>query len=207
MMKKIVLLLTIPVFMSCGDLSKKMPLVEIDKKLKSGNLEEAEHEINEFLEKNERNEFAWTLKGHISADLDKDSMAIGAYEHALELDPFTVEAITGLGIIERKRKNYQKASELYYRAIQIDPDYAQAYSSLVTIHLKQIEFEKAVDAGLKGYNLDKADPVITANLAIAYHYFGDTLNREKYYHVSERNGYQSLETLRQIFSGELTILD
>ena len=171
------------------------------------NLEEAESDIDKFLETNENNALAWTIKGHIASDLDKNSLAVASYQKALDLDSLIVEAITGLGIIARKNKNYDKASELYHKAIKIDPEYAQAYSSLAAIYLLQKKFEQAAVLGLKGYNLEKEDPIISSNLALVYHYKNDTINRDKFYEISKANGYYNLEALEQIFNGELTIFD
>ena len=190
-----------------SDLSKKYELLEVDEKYKNGQLEEAKEDIDEYLSQTSDNEFAWTMLGHIESDRDNDSLAMIAYEKAIELSPKTVEAITGMGIIMRKKGNYGQASKYYQRAIEIDPQYAEAYSSLVVINLKRRKFDEAVEVGLKGYELGKDNPVIASNLAIAYHYANDSINREKYFTIAKQNGYQNLESLRLIFEGELTIFD
>jgi len=193
--------------MSCNTYDKNLEILDIDQKWKDGNLTEAKVEVNKYLIKRPDNELAWTLLGHIEADQNQDSLAEVAYNKALEINPKTVEAITGMGIISRIRGDYDKAAQYYYNAIDIDPNYAEAYSSLVVINLKRGEFRKAVKAGLKSYELDKNNGTIAANLSVAYHYTNDTINREKYFNIAKRNGYKSTAALRQIFSGELTVLD
>ncbi|WP_234859098.1 tetratricopeptide repeat protein [Aquimarina aquimarini] len=193
---------------SCNtDFSKKLAILEIDEKYKSGALEEAKTEVNEYIKKEADNEFAWTLLGHIESGMDKDSLALIAYKKALTINQKTVEAITGMGILSRKKGNYDEASAYYNKAIQINPNYAEAYSSLVVINLKRKKFDEAVKVGLKGYNLDKEGGTIVANLAVAYHYAKDTIQREKYFEIAKKNGYKNMETLRQIFNNELTVFD
>jgi len=55
--------------------------------------------------------------------------------------------------------------------------------------------------------LDKSDPVIAANLAVACHYNNDTENRDKFTRIAEQLGYKNLDALQQIYSGELTVRD
>jgi len=201
-------LLTVILFIGCNsDLSKRMEILDIDKKWKNGNLIEAKEEINNYLNKNPNNEIGWTLLGHIESDSNKDSLALIAYKKALQLDPKTVEAITGLGILFRKKGNYNKAANYYYQAIKIDPNYAEAYSSLVVINLKKKNFKEAVRVGLKSYELDKENGTIAANLSVSYHYINDTIKRNKYFDIAKKNKYHNLESLRELFKGEYTIFD
>lgn len=202
-------LLTLIVFglISCSGISDQNRIIEIDTKYKNGQLEEAKADVDQFLTERPDNEIGWTLLGHILADMGDDQAAKEAYETAISLDPKTVEAITGMGILSRRLGEYDQAAEYYYKAISLDPNYAQAYSSLVVIHLKQKDFKRAVDVGKRGYNLDKSDPTIASNLAVAYHYDGDSVNRDIYYDIAEANGYRNLESLQKIFSGEYTVFD
>lgn len=202
-------LFTLIVFglIGCTGISDQNRIIEIDTKYKDGQLEEAKADAEQFLSERPDNEIGWTLLGHILADMDDDEAAKEAYKTAISLDPTTVEAITGMGILSRRLGEYDQAAEYYYKAISLDPNYAQAYSSLVVIHLKQKDFKRAVDVGKRGYNLDESDPAIASNLAVAYHYDGDTVNRDKYYDIAEANGYSNLESLQKIFSGEYTVFD
>ena len=201
-----ILILTLFIF-GCSDIKDQTRILEIDTKYKNGQLDEAKSDLELLLTESPENETAWTLLGHILSDQDLDDEAKEAYLKALDIDSKTVEAITGMGILSRRAGNYDKAAEYYYKAIELDPEYAQAYSSLVVIHLKQKDFESAVDVGKKGYALDKEDPIIASNLAVAYHYYGDSINGQKYYNIAAKIGYQNLESLDKIFSGEFTIFD
>ena len=59
----------------------------------------------------------------------------------------------------------------------------------------------------KAYDLDKGAPRIAANLAVAYHYVGDMENRDRFTRIAEQLGYDKVDTLEQIYSGELTLRD
>ncbi len=196
------------VFISCvGDVSKKMDILQIDKDFRNGKLDESKEAIDKLLMEEQKNEYVWTMAGHIYSNLDKDSLAGVYYNKAISINANTEEAMTGLGILARKEENYPKAVDYYQKAIKINPQYAQAYSSLVSIHLLQREFKDAVDVGEKAFHLDKADPVIMANLSVAYHYYGDTIQRNKYYKLAKNNGYRNLESLQGIFEDELSLFD
>ncbi len=191
---------------SCGEINKQIELGEITQKYLDGNMEEAKTELIEFLETYD-DKTAWTILGNLYSDIDDDSMAIVAYGNALRIDKEYEEAISGIGIIYRKKGDYKKAAKFYNRAIEINPKYAQAYSSLAVIELKLLNFDKAVEYGEKAYKFDKQDGAVAANLSVSYHYFGDTIKRDEFYDVAEDLGYKNLVTLKQIFSGELTVLD
>lgn len=195
---------------SCSNTSnynKKLDILEIDKLYISGNLTKAKTDVEKYLSSKKDNEYAWTLLGHIENDLDKDSLAMLAYEKATTINPKLVEAITGKGIVARKNKEYDKAAEYYNKAIKLNPKYAEAYSSLTVIYLKTKKFKKAVEVGLKSYELDNENPVIAANLAGAYHYINDTIQREKFFDIAKDNGYKNSDILRKVFDGEMTLLD
>lgn len=191
----------------CTAQNDEKKLEPVAEKMQAGEYEAAKKDIEKFLSKNKKSKIGWILSGHIYAELDEDSLAIISYEKALAIDHDAEEALTGLGIVFRKQQDYDKAAAYYYRAIKVNPGYAQAYSSLVTIELKRKNFNKAVELGQKAFDLDKEDPVIAANLSVAYHYAGDSTKRDKYYKIAESLGYKSLEKVKQIFAGEFTIFD
>ncbi|MDO6491740.1 MULTISPECIES: tetratricopeptide repeat protein [unclassified Cellulophaga] len=205
----LVLLLTL---ISCGnseksDLSKRLDISDASEKYLSGNSEVASQLMETYVLSEKENEYAWALLGNTYIDLEEDAKAKNAFENAVRVDPKMEEAITGLGIVARIEGDYEKAADLYEKAIAINPKYAEAYSSLVVIYLKQKEFEKATEVGVKSYELDKGNPVIAANLCVAFHYAGDSISREKYFNEAKINGYPNLIGIRNIIDGELTVFD
>ena len=192
---------------SCAGVNKKSEISEVDKLFQTGEIDLARLEIEKILEKSPLNEYAWTLKGHIEESTDNDSIAELSYLEALEINSEMAEALTGIGILYRKKREYDKAIEYYEKALLVNPEYAQAYSSILVIELKRKKFDSAIINGLKAYELDETDPAISANLAVAYHYKQDTLNRDKYFDICKKLGYSNVAILDKIFSGELTIFD
>ncbi len=194
-------------FFSCGsEVKKQYDLSEIARKYQSGQVIEAQKDLELYVAKEKNNELAWTILGNIYEDTDKDSLAAIAYENALGVNPEMVEAITGLGILSRKKEAYDQAAKYYYKALAIDPNYAQAYSSLVTIHILNEEFDAAAGVGLKAFKLDPQDPVIAANLSVAYHYVDNTVERDKFYLIAENLGYSNIAGLKDIFSNDLVLV-
>jgi len=194
-------------FLSCTNFNKMYDIVEIDENYKNGNIELAKVQIDDYLKTHSNNEYAWTLKGHIYSDLYEYTIAKESYQHALAVNSNTVEALTGLGIISRLQQNYDEAEQYYLKAIKIDPKYAYAYSSLVTVMLQNKEFKKAVEYGQKGFDLEKNDPVIAANLAVAYHYFGDTTKKLKYFKIADDLGYSNIQSIQDIYDGKIVLFE
>lgn len=196
------------VSVSCStEVRDRILLRNIDNLFHEGKLDEAKLTIDSFISHRADNEMAWLLKGDIEENLNNDSLAQGAYEKVLEMNPNSEQAITGMGILHRKRGNFEEASGYYHKAIQINPNYAQAYSSLVMIELKRRNFEEAVILGEKAFELENNDPTIAANLSIAYHYKGDSTSRDRFYSVAKSLNYKNLKILRMIYNGKATILD
>ena len=197
---------------SCGngeksELTKQLDIATASDEYLKGNVDTANSLMQNYVVKEKQNEYAWTLLGNTYIALEDDEKARNAFDNAIKVDPNMEEAVTGLGIVERMAGNYEKAAELYERAIKINPKYAEAYSSLVVIYLKQKEFAKATEVGVKSYELDKGNPVIAANLCVAFYYAGDSIATEKYFNEAKINGYSNLEGIRDIIDGELTVLD
>jgi len=191
---------------SCGGkLQKQYDLVEIADKYAKGDLLGAKSDLEAYVKEENDNELAWTILGHIHEGMDEDSLATVAYHKALAVNPKMVEAITGMGIISRKNEEYEQAAAYYNKALGIDPSYAQAYSSLVTIHILDEKYDEAAKVGLKAFHLDPSDPVIAANLSVAYHYADNVVERNKFFEVAKKLQYHNLEGLQSIFDKELTI--
>ena len=97
--------------------------------------------------------------------------------------------------------------EYYNKSVKINPNYAQAYTSMAVIELKRYRDQHAVELGQKAFELDKRDPVIAANLAVAYHYNKRFGERDRMYEESRKLGYRKMASLDRIFKGEITVRD
>lgn len=205
-MRTIVTLIALSMLAACGSSTTDQRRLErIAAEYEGGNIDTAIKQLNDYVAEYPRDDFAWTLLGHAYADLDRLDEAQAAYEEALAIDPGRFQAITGMGIVHRMRGDYELAMEAYRAALAIDPEYAQAYSSMAIIALRQSQDAKALEYAIRGYELDTTDPVIAANLAVAYHYNGNFDERDRMARVAEQLGYPNLDALRQVFAGEMTI--
>ena len=163
--------------------------------------------LTEYLDAYPRDDLAWTILGHAYEESDRLDEAQTAYERALEVNPRQAQAIIGQGILHRRRGEYDQAMAAYESAVEIDPDCADAYSSMAVIALKRNQDDQALKYAKRAYDLDKSTPRIAANLAVAYHYVGDMENRDRFTRIAEQLGYDKVDTLEQIYSGELTVRD
>jgi tetratricopeptide (TPR) repeat protein len=205
-MRTIATFIVLSLLVGCGSSgTDRSRLDRIASEYERGNPAAAIDELNDYLAAYPGDDLAWTILGHAHEDMDSLDEAQVAYDNALEINPRRFEAITGKGILHRKRGEYELAMEAYRAALAIDPDYAQAYSSMAIIALKQYEDADALEYARRGYELDNTDPVIAANLAVAYHYNGEFDDRDRMARIAEQLGYANLDALRQVFAGEVTV--
>ena len=191
----------------CDGTQDRVQLERIAAVIDQGNHAQAAADLENYVNVYPNDDLAWTILGNVYQELDKFDEAQSAYDSAIKINPEQFQAITGLGVLHRKRGNYDEAMQAYEKAVSINPNYAEAYSSMTTIALKQEDDAKALEYARKGYDLDSKNAVIAANLAIAYHYNNDVENRDKLKRIAGQLGYDKVDTLEQIFSGELTIRD
>jgi Tfp pilus assembly protein PilF len=192
----------------CGDSTTDQARLErIATQYELGNTAAAIKDLNDYLGAYPRDDLAWTILGNAYKDIERLDEAQAAYEKALAVNPRRFEALTGKGILHRKRGEYAQAMSAYEIALAIDASYAQAYSSMTVIALKSHEDSQALEYAKRGYDLDETDPVIAANLAVAYHYNDDVENRDRFTRVAEKLGYPKIDILQRIYSGEMTVRD
>jgi tetratricopeptide (TPR) repeat protein len=175
--------------------------------VQEGDRKTAIAQLDGYLKDYPRDDLAWTILGNVYEDEDRDQEAQAAYDKALALNPRQADAVNGLGVLHRKRGDDDKAMESYERALRIEPANAQAYSSMAVIALRRSQDARALEWAKKAYHLDRSDAVVAANLAVAYHYNGDTAARDRMMGIAQSLGYAELDVLRKIYSGQLTLRD
>lgn len=205
------LLAVLSLLPACRDASTADPvsgdLDAISRIYQRGETKAAIEKLDEYLKSSPKDSLAWTILGHACVDLDQYEKAEAAYKKALEINPRGFQATTGMGILRRKLGKDDEALAYYEKALAINPKYAQAYSSMTVIALKQQKDKQALEYARKGYDLDKTDPVVVANLAVAFHYNGMPELRDKTTEEARRLGYTKIDALKKIYSGELTVRD
>jgi tetratricopeptide (TPR) repeat protein len=179
----------------------------ISKYYQQGDFQTTVAKLKVYLEAKPNDDLAWTILGNSYEKLKDDKNAESAYTKALKINPKRFEALTGMGILQRKRKNYDAAISYYQKSLAINPNYAQAYTSMSVIALKQNKDKQALEYAKKAYELEKNEPVIAANLAIAYHYNGMKDLRDKMTQKAKELGYKNMDVMQKIYSGKMTIRD
>ncbi|MGF1602987.1 MAG: tetratricopeptide repeat protein [Thermosynechococcaceae cyanobacterium] len=129
-------------------------------------------------------------------DLDESKQS---FEQAIQFDPKDDNAYVGLGALARKRQDSDGAVKYYQDAIAIQPKNPEAYGSLVVVHILKKDYKAGIADGEKAMKFDFDDPTLYANLSLAYHFDGDTVNRDKYFKLAKKNNYYNLEKLQTLF--------
>jgi len=205
----LLLLSTVAVSAGCDQLTSKKDTAQLNRIAETieqaGPTTATVAQLETYLQTYPQDALAWTILGNSQIDLDDVPSATIAFENAIKINPNFVQAITGQGILLRQQGRYQDAWAMYQRALEVDPNYAQAYASMVALAIFRKDYAKAVQYGEKAFGLDSSDPVIAANLSIAYHYLGDVANRDKFKQVSAQLNYRSMDSLQQIFNGDVVV--
>ncbi len=190
-----------------SDKGNRSELNEISQLYLSGIDAPARSRMEAYLAKYPDDDLAWTIMGNMLEDNDLDAEAEDAYCKAIELNGDNFQAINAMGVLSRKNGDYDAAMDYYHRALDIEPDYAQAYSSMAVIELKRTNDVEALRLARLGYDRDKSDPVIAANLAVVHHYNGNMQERDRLTKIAESLGYKNVDLLQQIYNGEMTVRD
>ena len=144
---------------------------------------------------------AWTLLKMNNLDDAKGLLNI-----ILEHDPSSIDALVATGIYYRKVGEPKTAMAYYQRVLDMNPNSPEALNSLVPISLESGDIKKAVHFGKRAYLEDPNNPIINANLAIAYHYDDDFVNRDIHKKRAQDLGYNDMRKLYSIFSGKETVI-
>ncbi len=127
------------------------------------------------------------------------------FQRLIALNPNRDNAYVGLGATYRKSGDLKSARKSYKKAIEAYPENSEAYSSLVVVALLEEDVAGAVAYGEKAWGFVKDNPSVLANMAIAYHFQGDTAQCRLFVERARASGYHGMDGLRQIIAGERTI--
>jgi tetratricopeptide (TPR) repeat protein len=179
--------------------------MEIENSFNVGDLDYALRELKGYVAEHPDSYRGWSLLGWVYAKTDELEKAGECFDRSLGINPEWDNAHVGKGVIYRSMGDLNKARESYCAAIKIAPDNPEAFSSLLVIELMEGNDEKAVEYGEKAWALRKDYAAIPANLAVAYHYFGDYSKRDEFYKEAVRLGYPDPQRIKDIFSGKTSI--
>ncbi|MBU1109950.1 MAG: tetratricopeptide repeat protein [Candidatus Riflebacteria bacterium] len=203
--KVIAILLIGIVLLGCSSTDDAKRLVQIDRKLNSGQFENVIQESKEYLQKYPDSCRGWNILGWAYLNSNNLEDAEKSFDKAIAIDKKWDNAYVGKGVMYRKMGQLDKARQNYLQAVSLVPDNAEAFSSLLVIELMAKNNKKAVEYGEKAWKLRKNLPSIPANLAVAYHYINDHAKRDEFFKHASDAGYSNLQGLKDIFSGKSSI--
>ena len=202
-------MVTLLVFTGCTNVLEKTDdtnrIRKIDKKLAERDFNNALRESKKYVDDYPESAAGWCVLGWAYAKSGDPSKAHECFDKSLKrliLAGTTPSWEKELRIGPKGKTRMQKNPTL--KAIKLVPDNAEAYSSLLVIELLDGNYKQAVAYGEKAWRLRKDLASIPGNLSIAYHYLGNNAKRDEFFKHSERLEYHGLETLQQIFDGEMS---
>jgi serine/threonine-protein kinase len=134
---------------------------------------EATGNCNQALKLNDRLPGPYVTLGLLHADQDKFDLALQEYEHALQLEPHSADALTGTAGTYEKMGRIADAEEAYKKAAALRPDYWDGYNSLGNFYERQGKYPEAIAQLEHAAELTPDNAVVYINLAAAYLDRGD----------------------------------
>jgi tetratricopeptide (TPR) repeat protein/tRNA A-37 threonylcarbamoyl transferase component Bud32/TolB-like protein len=104
--------------------------------------------------------------------------AIGRLRLALELDPASDRAYSGLGKVYTAIGEYGLAAEAYRRAVELRPNTAKYYQRLGYVCLREGDYDEAIEAYTEVTELNPVDHTVYTNLGVIY-FFLDRLSEAR----------------------------
>jgi S1-C subfamily serine protease len=146
----------------------------VDRCLKNGDAVTALKILNTLKEKYADSPTLWFKFGYTYYELNLLEDALGAYRHALTLEPADAIAWTNLGVSLAKLNRHQDAIEAGKQAIKVKPDYLKAWGLLGSEYLATERYHEATEAFNEAAQLDPSDPEIWRGLALSYSHEGNS---------------------------------
>jgi len=193
------------IMLGCSGSEDNRKLMEIDRLMNSGQYAPAVQKSEKYVQDYPESYKGWTILGWAYLKNDQSEKAEECFDKAISINDKWDNSYVGKGVLYRQQGKLDQARESYLKATSLLPDNAEAFSSLVVIELMQGNDQKAVEYGEKAWALRKDYPSIPANLAIAYHYLGNTAKRDEFYQHANRLGYHDLQAIRDLFSGKTSL--
>jgi tetratricopeptide (TPR) repeat protein len=182
-------------------------LAEISLALKDGNADSAAHALEEFVGEYPTNTAALLLLGTVQHNSGQPRKAEATYRRVIEIDPGAVRPYIGLGMIAMASARLEEAERFFRQALENDSTNAEIYSNLALLDLKRYRDAQGLANAQRAFELDQRSPLVTANLAVAYHYNGRIQERNLMMHAAVTLGFGGGEFLARVFDGSLTIRD
>ena len=122
----------------------------------------AETLVNRILDGDPQNYSANILLGNIRMADKSYPEAEKIFTALTQQSPRNPVAYYRLGLLERTRKNYDKALELLYQSLELAPNLVDVFSSIIATHMTQKHVQKALDECDGHLKRMEGDPVVTS---------------------------------------------
>lgn len=143
----------------------------------------------------------YQMLGDAQEELGKPDEAVASYNTALALDARCYKAWVGLGIIYRKKGDFEQAKKCYEQAIALSPDYAEAHASLGALYIFLNMPAEAVKVLEKAVEINQTVPVAFSNLALAYAMRKRFAEAEEALRRAVMLGYKNFKDIKQRIDG------
>jgi len=104
---------------------------------------------------NRRDLAAWSILASLHHHLQEYSLAVEAYNHALELDPRLPQLFNNRGLTLLAQGLYESAEKDFQSALELAPKFGQAHANLGWLYFNQDRLEEALLQYDRAIELDK----------------------------------------------------
>lgn len=125
-------------------------------KAKKGDLLNAKEQLEEIIDKNKSDDFAYSALGGIYKELSMIDSAKGALKKAIELNPNSLYYLSELIELETEQKNYDQAMELTEKLLNINENYLSGQILLAKISFEMQNYERTFEAAQNLIELDQS---------------------------------------------------
>ena len=185
------------------------PSKEVYEKLKdqkNAKIEDIINILKPIVDKNPNEVYAAYYLANLYFDMKDYAKASQVLSRVISKYPDFTAASLFQATTYRELGKYNEAVEYCNKALNNNIEDIGAYITLSKLELKRRNNAKGLEYAKIAYEMDKEDPIVVANLALAYH-FNNLLNeRDKYYKIyqdSKINDKYTDNFLKSIFDGSL----
>jgi eukaryotic-like serine/threonine-protein kinase len=132
------------------------------------NFRSAEVEFKRAIEINQSNSDAHYLYGLYLAIMGRFEEAAAEMKLTQELEPLSLEKITGMGDVFYYQREYDLAIEQYQKALEMDPNSGFAHWALGNVYVQRGMYAEAIDEYKRSIPLSGDSPDEPGSLAYAY---------------------------------------
>ncbi len=122
--------------------------------------------------------------------LNNHQAAIKDYRTAIQLEPTTLEAYLGLGIVQTKTKHYQEAVKTYNQVIIFNPYHSPALTNRGFIYLQTQRLDLALKDFNRAIDLDPNNALALSNRGTVYRELGLLSKAEKDWQKASGLGFK-----------------